>query len=147
MCMRKECNKKYFVFRTLCGKGVDPRNDYSTNLRLDQDTVKIFNTDLRLENVWNNVWSEVGELKEKSLNLGLNSKQGRFVWNFISKLLTFLEWVLDNPNNWLQWMSGKSLDQTKKFLILTQTFHCSRHNSRHFSLWCKATKMASFLVG
>ncbi len=73
MCMRKECNKKYFVFRTLCGKGVDPRNDYSTNLRLDQDTVKIFKADQRLENVQKNVWSEVGEVKEKSLDLGSNN--------------------------------------------------------------------------
>ncbi len=64
-CVCNECNTKIFVLRTLCGKGVDQRGDCSTNLRLDQDTVKLFKTDLRLENVWNNVCSEVGELKEK----------------------------------------------------------------------------------
>ncbi len=51
--------------RTLCGQGVDPCSDCSTNLRLDQKIIKLFETDLRLENIWKNIWSGVGEVGGK----------------------------------------------------------------------------------
>ncbi len=67
---------KYKIFfRTLCDKDIDPSDNCSTNLRLDQDIVKLFKTYLRLKNVWKNVWSEVREVEERSLDLGSNEKK------------------------------------------------------------------------
>ncbi len=130
----QKCNTKYFFLRTLCGKGDDPSSDCNANLRLDQDIVKLFKTDLRLENVCKNVWSEVGEVGDKSLDLGLNKKEhlsGILSW--ICPLALNKSWR--TPNCLLQWMSGKSLGWTKKVLINTKsfpfpdtipdTFHCS----------------------
>lgn len=71
-----------YIFRTLSGKGKDPRGVCSKYLRLDKDIVKLFQTDLRLENFWKYVCNEVREMWEKSLYLSLN-KKGTFVWNFI----------------------------------------------------------------
>ncbi len=79
------CNKyntKNFLLRTLCGKGVDLSGYCSTNLRLDQDIVKLFETHLRLEKFLKNILSEVGEVGEKS-RPWLKQKRNIFVWNFI----------------------------------------------------------------
>ncbi len=63
--VRKKCTTRYFLLRTLCGKCVDPSSDCSTKLRLDQDIVNLFKTDLNFEYIWKKVWSEGREVGDK----------------------------------------------------------------------------------
>ncbi len=47
--VHKNTIQNMFLLRTLSGKSVDPSSDCSTNLRLDQDIVKLFKADFRLK--------------------------------------------------------------------------------------------------
>ncbi len=85
--------------------------------------VKYFGTELRLENVWKNVQNEVGEVWEKSLNLGSSQKRDiclEFYLEFAYLSQMSLGWPLvADHNEYLE----KSLNWTKKDSINTQTFH------------------------
>ncbi len=85
-----------YVLRTLYKRDVDHGDNCSTNLRLDQDIVKIFETYLRLKNFWKNMLSKIGAIGEKVLALA-QAKKGRFIMNFFSNLPTCLEQVSYSP--------------------------------------------------
>lgn len=107
---------------------------------------KLFETDLWLENVWKNIWSEVWEVEKIVLTLAQTNKRNNcleFHLKFAHLSQTRLGWLQTVDCN--ECLEKVSIGP-KKVLIKTWHFLCSRHYSRHFSLWCVLIKMFIFYL-